>query len=148
MKKLLVAMLIAFPGLAFSQTAQHIKAGEEFIEVSGVKASFDGIIGTMLNAQKGTVPEQYREKFVEVMTAFMKKYFNYEVLKPRLGKMYAEEFTEVELKELTKFYSSATGKKFASKLAGLTQKGAEMGKKVMEENKPELERMIKEAFAQ
>lgn len=148
MKKFLIAILVALPSLAFSQTAQHLKASEQFVEVSGLKSSFDDMIGMILNTQTGAVPEQYREKFIGVMKKFMGKYFSYEVLKPSFAKMYADEFTEEELNELTKFYSSATGKKFAGKMAGLTQKGMELGRKLVEEHKPELESMIKEAFKQ
>jgi hypothetical protein len=148
MKKLLLALLVALPGFAYSQTATHLKVSEQFIEVSGFKNSFDKVVETMLNTQTSSIPAQHREKFMQVMKAFMAKYFNYEVLKPKLVKMYAEEFTETELKELATFYSSATGQKYASKLAGLTQKGVEIGQSVVSEHKSELETMLKEAFAQ
>lgn len=148
MKKLLFAILIAFPCVAFSQTAQHLKAGEAFIEVSGVKESFGDVVNTMLKTQLGSVPEQHREKFMSVMKEFMGKYFNYETLKPSLAKIYADEFTEKELVELTKFYSSETGKKFATKTAMLMQKGVAIGQKAVEEHKDELTEMIKKAFAQ
>jgi len=148
MKRFFIAALIALPGFAFSQTAQHLKASEQFAEASGVKASFDGVVESMLGTQIGAIPEQYREKFKQVMKAFMSKYFTYEVLKPRILKMYADEFTEAELNELTKFYSSPTGKKFASKMTGLLEKSMDMGRKVVEEHRPELESMMKEAFKQ
>ena len=148
MRKLLLAILIALPGFAFAQTPQHLKASEAFVEVSGLKTSFDGVVDAMLKTQLGAVPEQYREKFTAVMKEFMGKHFNYQTLKPRLAKIYADEFTEKELNELVAFYSSPTGKKFADKASYLMQKGMEMGKTVVEENKPELEKMIKEAFAQ
>lgn len=148
MKKLLLAILIAFPCVAFSQTAQHLKAGEQFVEVSGFKSSFGEIVDTMLKTQIGSIPEQYREKFTQVMKEFMNKYFNYEILKPKMAKMYADEFTEKELVELTRFYSSEIGKKFADKSAKLMQKGVELGQNAVVEHKPELEKMIKEAFAQ
>ncbi len=148
MKRFFIAALIALPSFAFSQTAQHLKASEQFAEASGVKASFDGVVDSMLGTQIGAIPEQYREKFRQVMKAFMGKYFTYEVLKPRILKMYTDEFTEAELNELTKFYSSPTGKKYASKMTGLMEKGMDMGRKVIEEHKPELESMMKEAFKQ
>lgn len=148
MKRFFIAALIALPSFAFSQTAQHLKASEQFVEASGIKASFDGVVDAMLSTQIGSVPEQYREKFKQVMKTFMGKYFTYEVLKPRILKMYTDEFTEAELIELTKFYSSPTGKKYASKITGLTEKGMNMGRQVVEENKPELQSMMQEAFKQ
>lgn len=146
MKKYLLMLLCAMPILVSAQTASHLKASEQFIEVSGVKESFNDVINTMLKTQLGSIPVEHREKFAAVMKEFMGKYFNYQVLKPRLSKMYAEEFTEKELKELTIFYASETGKKFASKVGVMMQKGVEMGQDAVKEHTAELQEMMRAAF--
>src|SRR5690606_29080771 len=124
-----------------------LKASEKFVDVSGVENGFGEVVDVMLKTQLGAVPEEHREKFTQVMKAFIGKYFSYEVLKPQLAKMYADEFTEKELNELTVFYSSETGKKFVGKTSYLMQKGMALGRDAFEKNKSELEQMIKEAFA-
>jgi hypothetical protein len=148
MKKIFIAILIAFPGVAFSQTAQHLKASEQFLEVSGARSSFEDVVNTMLNTQTGAVPQEHREKFINVMKEFMAKYFNYDVLKPKMAKLYADEFSEQELKDLIAFYSSPTGKKYGSKVAILTTKGMQMGQAAVQEHKDELTEMMKKAFGQ
>ncbi|RZL45992.1 MAG: DUF2059 domain-containing protein [Pedobacter sp.] len=148
MKKFLLAILIAFPVLAFSQTEQHLKVSENFLEVSGAKSSFDDVVNTMLSTQTQAVPAEHRDKFTKVMKAFFAKYFSYDILKPKMAKMYAEEFSEKELKDLTAFYTSETGKKFASKLGFLTKKGMEIGQAAVEEHKDELTKMIQAEFGQ
>lgn len=102
----------------------------------------------MLSSQSQAVPAEHRDKFTKVMKDFFAKYFSYDVLKPKMAKIYAHEFSEKELKDLTIFYTSETGKKFASKLAFLTKKGMEIGQATVEEHKDELAKMIQEAFAQ
>lgn len=148
MKKFLLAIFIAFPAIAFSQTEQHLKVSENFLEVSGARDSFDDVVNTMLSSQSQAVPAEHRDKFTKVMKDFFAKYFSYDVLKPKMAKIYAHEFSEKELKDLTIFYTSETGKKFASKLAFLTKKGMEIGQATVEEHKDELAKMIQEAFAQ
>jgi hypothetical protein len=148
MKKLFIAILIALPGVAFSQTAQHLKVSEQFLEISGARNSFEDVINSMLKTQTAAVPQEHREKFISVMKEFMAKYFSYDILKPKMAKMYAEEFSEQELKDLVAFYSSATGKKFASKLGTLTTKGMQMGQAAVQEHKDELTQMMQKAFAQ
>lgn len=148
MKKLLFVLLAALPCLAFSQSDSHLKASEKFVEVSGVKDSFTDVVDGMLKTQISQIPETHRDKFTQVMKEFMAKYFNYGILKPLYVKLYVEEFTEPELNDLTAFYSSSTGKKFANKLGVLTAKGAEFGMKIVKDNQAELERMMREAFGQ
>ncbi|WP_461787990.1 DUF2059 domain-containing protein [Pedobacter sp.] len=148
MKKLFIAILIALPCAAFSQTAQHLKVSEQFLEVSGARSSFDDVVNSMLQTQTGSVPQEHREKFIGVMKEFMAKYFNYDVLKPKMAKLYADEFSEQELKDLIAFYSSSTGKKYASKVSVLTTKGMQMGQAAVQEHKDELTQMMQKAFGQ
>ncbi|RZK10239.1 MAG: DUF2059 domain-containing protein, partial [Flavobacterium sp.] len=140
--------LIAFPCVVFSQTEQHLKASENFLEVSGARSSFDDVVNTMLATQTQTVPVEHRDKFTKVMKEFFAKYFSFDILKPKIAKMYAEEFSENELKDLTVFYSSGTGKKFASKLGFLTKRGMEIGETTVQEHKDELTKMIQSEFGQ
>lgn len=148
MKKLLFAILIAIPCISLAQTESHLKVSEQYLDVSGVKTGFNSIIDDVIKSQSGQMPAQYQEKFKEVMKSFMSKYYTYELLKPKFAKMYADEFTESELKDLIAFYSSSTGKKMAEKLPSLTQKGMEVGMNTVKEHQDELQEMMKKAFAQ
>jgi hypothetical protein len=58
--------------------------------------------------QAAQIPEANRASFMKVMETFMGKYFTWDAIKDKLGqKMYAAEFTEDELKQLTAFYNYA-----------------------------------------
>ncbi len=59
-------------------------------------------------------------------------------------KMYTKEFTEAELKEMTKFYKSDLGKKIVQKNPVLMQKGADLGARRVQENLEELKKMIED----
>nr|WP_262904578.1 DUF2059 domain-containing protein [Hymenobacter lucidus] len=56
--------------------------------------------------------------------------------------LYAKEFTEKELKDLTKFYETPVGQKFVTRQAFLMQAGMELGQRRVQENLPELQRAI------
>lgn len=148
MKKYLLAIFIAIPCISLAQTESHLKVSEEYLEVSGVKAGFNTLVDDVIKSQSGQMPKEYQEKFKVVMKSFMAKYYTYELLKPKFAKMYADEFTEPELKDLIVFYSSPTGKKLAEKLQSLTQKGMEIGMSTVKEHQGELQEMIKKAFSQ
>lgn len=148
MKKYLLAILIAIPCIGLAQTESHLKISEEYLEISGVKAGFNNLVDDVIKSQSGQMPKEYQEKFKVVMKSFMDKYYTYELLKPKLTKMYANEFTELELKDLIVFYSSPTGKKLAERFQSLTQKGMEIGMSTVKEHEQDLQEMMKKAFSQ
>lgn len=148
MKKYLFAILMVLPGITFAQTANHLKISEAFLEVSGVKAGFTNIVDDVIKSQSGQIPKDYQEKFKQVMKTFMGKYYTYELLKSKFAKLYADEFSESELKDLIAFYSSPIGKKLAEKLPSLSLKGMEIGMNTVKEHQEELQEMMKNAFSQ
>jgi hypothetical protein len=147
MKKYLLAILIAIPCISLAQTESHLKVSENYLEVSGIKVGFNNIVDDVIKSQSGQMPKEYQEKFKEVMKSFMDKYYTYDILKPKLAKIYADEFTELELKDLIVFYSSPTGKKFADKIPSLTKKGMEIGANTVKDHQEELQEMMKKAFS-
>lgn len=126
----------------------HLKSAEQFLIATGINTQFEDIVGTMINTSSAQVPEDKRAQFVSVMKAFMAKYYSWDVLKPDLAKIYASEFTENELTQLTTFYNSPLGKKVGSKTPLLLQKGVALGQQTIANHKPELEQMMKDAFDQ
>lgn len=78
------------------------------------------------------------------MRAFMNKYMSWPALKNEMVDLYAREFSEKELRDLTKFYQSSTGQKYVSKQNVLLQAGMQLGQRRVQENLPELQRMLEE----
>lgn len=147
---LLVFMMLATPVCLSAQTqtipASRLKAAEGVLAASGVEATFATTIENMISTQAKQMPDSLQAKFSSVMKTFMGKYFTYANLKPQLTKIYAEEFTESELKELTKFYQTPIGKKSAQKLPVLQQRGMELGVAMVQQHQDELQQMMQEAF--
>ena len=127
-------------------TASHLKAAEQYLMAKGINTQFGDITLNMINSSSAQMPEEHKASYVKVMQAFMAKYYTWDVLKDNFGKIYAAEFTEDELKQLTAFYGSPIGKKVSLKTPLLLQKGMAMGQQVVADHRPELEQMMKDAF--
>jgi hypothetical protein len=127
-------------------TASHLKAAEQYLAATGISAQFGEVISKMVNSSSAQIPEAHRASYLKVMQAFMGKYYTWDVLKDSFTKIYAAEFTEDELKQLTTFYNTPLGKKVSSKTPVLMQKGMEIGQQTITTHRPELEQMMKDAF--
>jgi len=130
-----------------SFSASQLKAAENFLIATGINSQFGGIVDNMINTSSAQVPEAQRGEFVNVMKRFMVKYYSWDILKGEFAKIYATEYTEDELNQLTAFYNSPLGKKLSAKTPILMQKGMALGQKTIADHRPELEQMMQDAFA-
>lgn len=150
MKFKLIILFVLLCSIAKAQTAvitpAHLKSAEDLLVASGTATQLQGNITTMLKQASAKIPEDKRAKFMEVMNSFLTKYMNWDLLKDQLAAMYAKEFTEKELKDLTAFYLSPLGKKLNQKQPVLFQKGAEIGQMTVQSHQAELQQMMQEAF--
>ena len=127
-------------------TPSHLQAAEKYLIATGVDKKFDELTTTMINAFTNRMPETNRAAFTDVMMKFMHKYFTWEQLKPDLSKLYATEFTEAELNQLTDFFYTPVGKKYGEKSVQLFQKSMVIGQQLVKDHQQELQQMIKEAI--
>lgn len=146
MKKLFFVgafLLLFFTG--FAQTtvpSSHYKAAETLLLTMDTPKNINDNIQQMLTMQMEQVPAM---KAAEIeVRSFFSKYMNYEAIKTDLIKMYMDEFTEKELKELNTFFKSPTGQKLASKQTTLTMRSAQIGQEKIQPHLPELQRIIQE----
>ena len=116
------------------------------LTASGADTLFKSNIATVLTATSARIPEDKRATYINVMNRFITKYISWEILKDQLSAIYAQEFSEKELKELTAFYNTPLGKKLTNKLPMLSQKGAKMGQMAVESHQSELQQMMQDAF--
>lgn len=127
-------------------TPAHLKAAEDALVASGAGLQMKENISSMVKQAATGVPDDKKGKFMEIMTGFMNKYMNWDLLKDQMAAMYAQEFTEKELKDLTTFYLSPLGKKLNEKQPILFQKGAQMGQQTVTAHQAELQQLMQEAF--
>lgn len=123
-----------------------VKAAEEMLMASGANTQFDKSITAMVGQYSAQIPEDKRAAFVKVMTTFLNKYCSWETLKPDMCKMYAREFTEAELKQLTAFYKTPLGIKLNQKQPVLMQTAMSIGQQSVVNHQDELQQLMQEAM--
>jgi uncharacterized protein len=125
--------------------ASHLQAAENYLIATGISTKFTALTDNIVNTFSNQMPENNRAAFAGVMQKFMHKYYTWDTLKGDLSRMYAAEFTQDELQQLTAFFNTPLGQKYGDKQVALTQKGMLLGQKVLKDHQGELEEMMKEA---
>ncbi len=80
------------------------------------------------------------------MRKFMDTYVSWSALKQDIIAMYAEAFDKAELEQMIVYYRSDVGQKSVKTMPELMKKGAALGAKRVEENLPELQKMLMDAL--
>ena len=116
------------------------RAADELLRLMNVaqvlRAGFEVAFDEQLKAQPLMAP------FRPTMQAWAEKYLTWEQYAPGLVGVYAEEFTEPELRALIAFYQTPVGRKAAALSPTLTRRGAAVGAAVAAAHTAELEQMI------
>jgi hypothetical protein len=139
LKSALLAAALVAGGPAMADEAARAEAAR-LLEVMKMQPAIDSMADAMLDAQVKQNPDlaPYRE----VMLTFFRKYMGYESLKPDLVEIYSAEFTASELREISAFYSTPTGRKIMERMPMLVRKGAEMGAAHVQAHLDELKEAI------
>lgn len=136
----LTFLLATAAGAQQQPSASHLKTAEELLQVMNVSVVLDRSIDLMLHAQIDANPDI--KPYEDIMRQFLAKYLSWESVKPGMVQMYAETFTEPELRELAAFYRTPLGQKAMTKMPELVQKGSAMGQKAVQDHLPELREAI------
>jgi hypothetical protein len=132
--------VLAVGAQAQQLSASHLQAVEELLQAMNISAVLDRSIDLMLKAQIDANPEI--KPYEDIMRQFMAKYLGWESVKPGMMQMYAEAFTEPELRELAAFYRTPLGQKAMTQMPELVQKGGAIGQKAVQDHLPELQEAI------
>ena len=116
------------------------KEAEKLLNMVGTQEVMEQSMSQMLDIQLQQNPALAPYK--GVMMEFLNENMSYESLKPELIKMYSEEFTSSELREINAFYSTDVGKKSIEKMPTLMMKGGQLGATRVQENIGDLQAMI------
>lgn len=150
MTKILTVLLLALLSFSCASTPERVvgtpeQEVERLFEVMEMETVFDNMIEQAIDAELMAAPQM--EPYREVFITFMRKYMSFNSLKADLITLYTKHFTAEELRDIADFYSTPTGKKAVSTMDEIYQDASELGYKKVEENLPELTRMIIEATA-
>ncbi|WP_316822812.1 DUF2059 domain-containing protein [Pedobacter gandavensis] len=117
---LILTLLLSTSMFSFGQDNNSYKASlKEMMEVSGSTQSYKvAIVQTikMLKSQKSEVPDAFWQEFEAIFIQSAQEDL-FELLYP----IYQKYITEAEVKDITKFYNTPTGKKFAQKTPFILQ---------------------------
>jgi hypothetical protein len=116
------AMLVALLGLVAVVQAQQapsaaqLKLAQQVVEMQGSQRSFEGAVPTIFTqiynqyvSQNPDLDKDISATLRALLPEFDKRK---EEITGILARIYAEKFTEAELKDIVAFYESPTGKKF------------------------------------
>ena len=122
------------------EKSSHYKAAEEYTLALDMEKTMNEGIDQMVDMQIKNNPalESKRNAFKKFMT----KHMSWNVLREDYLKIYMSEFTEAELKDLTSFYRTPTGKKVAAKQNVIMMKTSQLGQDRMTANMAELMEMM------
>jgi len=134
------------PSVASEPTAASLNAAGAMLAAAGIDVQFDKSISVVLNQFSAQISEDKQDKFKEIMKTFFAKYCSWEIIKPAICKMYAEQFTESEMKQLTTFYKTPLGIKLSRAQPVLLQKGMALGQQMVMLHKDDLQQMMTDGF--
>ena len=121
-------------------SASHLKTAAQLLELVHVDRSTSQALDVVLKVQLRQQPNL--APYEHTLRAFMQKYMSWESLKGDYARIYAEAFSEEELRQMIAFYRTPTGQKAIKMIPELMAKGAALGQSRVQENREELQRMI------
>lgn len=141
-RRLLCTLLLALPLAAAAQPTSQASDPEarkealRLLDAMDMDTQLAGALKVMMDMQLQEKPELARYR--HVMEAFFAKHMSYDALREPLVELYAQEFTAVEMRAASDFYSTPAGKTFLAKMPRMMQLGGELGQRQVMENMGEL----------
>jgi hypothetical protein len=117
--------IMSMPSLVGQDTDSHTKAAHDFLNAIRAKENFE-------NAMKGVLASM-KDEDVKAVAQQMLGDFGWDSINDDMARLYVEQFSESELKELAAFFNTPTGQKYARKIPLLTKRAKEIGIKCMSE---------------
>jgi uncharacterized protein len=118
----------------------HLKTAAELLDLVHVDRSTSQALDVVLELQLRQQPNL--GPYEHTLRAFVQKYMSWESLKGDYARIYADAFSEAELRQMIAFYRTPTGQKAIKMIPELMAKGAALGQSRVQENREELHRMI------
>ncbi|MGH8353335.1 MAG: DUF2059 domain-containing protein [Pseudomonas sp.] len=148
---LCTALLFAcVSGPALADSASHAANAEQFLKLAHADKLAVPVYAQVqqMFAQRFTqaqAPEGKKallESYQAKANAALDKAVSWDKLKPEMVKLYTDNFSESELKDLIAFYQSPLGKKVLEKMPTLTAQSAQMTQAKLETAVPEVNKLL------
>ena len=146
-KKTLIFFPLVFMSSLFFASAwandESVVEAEKLLDKLGMEQIFDNSITQNLDFQIQQSPELL--PYLGVMRKFLAKHMSYDSLKKEIVDLYSTTFSVQELRDISAFYSTDTGKKTLEKLPELARISNQLGNDRVQENINELQQMLEKA---
>ncbi len=140
----LMAAESIMPGWSRGDEASHRAGAEKLLVVMGAEKNHATTLDNLLKAQIRQNPAIM--PMHEPVREFFTRHLGWEAIKEDMIRLYAEAFTEDELRQLVDFYQSPIGQKWAQQLPSLAAKSMQKAQERMREHLPELQATLKAAM--
>lgn len=152
MRMLLITCGLMIPALAGTQTpttpaqpatpvsAEAMSLAVELTTLLDLEGNASAGVDMMLDAMQAQNPQL--SEFRGVLQRWMRKIFSSEEAAMAFARVYAEAFTEAELRDVVTFMRTPSGRRFAAAQGELMRRGGEVGQRLAEENQDELMQML------
>lgn len=144
--RVLVA-IVSTVGSASAQdiAASHLEAAEELLPAAGTDTIISESTKPMIRLQA----EQNSDlaPFQDILRAFLSEHLSWDAIGGDLARMYAEEFSETELREISAFYRTETGQKAVRLTPLLIERAMALGQQAVAEHGGELGARIQDRIA-
>ena len=120
--------------------ASHLAAAAELLEVTDMEATLQKSIDATLEIQMSQMPQMAAVE--DVMRDFFTKYMSFEVLRDDYALLYADTYSEEDLRGLIAFYQTPLGQRVVATMPDLTAASMELGQRATAEHMPELQQAI------
>ena len=130
------AIVVSTLAFADDLSESHLAASEEFLEVSKAGELADSALEWRVQSQLDSDPGF--ADYEDVLREFLIEHVGWKAVKTDVIRMYAEAFTEAELRELTEFYRTPIGQKAIRLLPELMARLAQAGQERVQENMADL----------
>ena len=139
---LLILSLIASSTISIAMPSSHKDAAIEYLKAQhAIESTQKGALFMFeLKIQRNPDLSSFRD----IITKWVKKHYTWENLSPAMIKVAMDTFTETELREMTAFYLTPTGRKLLEKNPVLMRKSGEITTIVFEKYKSDLDKMFEE----
>ncbi|HSU14806.1 DUF2059 domain-containing protein [Longimicrobium sp.] len=142
-----VALLaLARPAHAQDPSPARMRAAAEVLEAGQLQRGYERTLDLMIEQQKQTNPAiaQYEQQ----MRDFFRKYISWAQIEPEFVRLYAETYTEDELRQLAAFYRTPLGRRLMETQPELAARSSEVTQRLLREHLPELMQTVMEAEQQ
>ncbi len=140
----LAVAALSRPALAQDTSATHKEAVKQLMTVTHLREVTEKSTDAIMKSQLEQMPQL--KPYEGIMQTFMKEQMDWNALEPEFTRIYAEVFTEKELREISAFYQTPIGQLMLSKMPVLLTKTNEFTQRRLQAGLPVLQQRLQAAM--